>query len=658
MEGLTREQSALTDKIGEMSRKVDDLRSKADRVEGAADAMAQMVASGVAVAAPAGSGARPTPPRRRDAWGWSENAAIDADLDPSRPPGTPGRYRNFISRDPDPTVSPAAKGHEDSVVAMVFGPQPKTLNPLTSTSAATQEQIMQHVLLGAADEQWRDPYRYGPALAWRVEVSPDHREYTLFFRRDVVWHPAAVDLAKFPHLKGTHSFTAHDYKFSIDTILNPQVECAPIRAYLSDCEGVTVVDDHTAVVRWKKTVFHSIEWTIWNQYLIPRFLYAYDERGEPFPPETFGQQFNQHYYNRVGMVGCGPYRMLPYDGGEWIELERFEDWFGIREGERFPVQRIRLLVYQDPETPFLKFRAGELAILGLQSAQWKKWVRDETDPKSPFKDGRIVNYEALRPQYMYVAWKLSHPLFRDKEVRKALTLACNRQEIGQSIWAGRLVPMGGPIYPDAPAADPSLAPWPYDPQEAARILDEAGWRVDPETGVRTKTVDGARKRFEFEMVWHSPSPEYDATLKQYRNDLRSLGIVMTPVPLEWSLYLQKLHDREFEAALAGWGTNAWDQDFEQVWHSKQIEVPKSSNYVEFSNPEVDRLSDELRSEMDVEKRKEKSRRVGRVIYEEIPVTFLGWIRVKGAHWSWLKGALDHQYKTRPFIRVFPMWVER
>jgi peptide/nickel transport system substrate-binding protein len=660
-EGMARleaQQAALTDKLGEVGRKVDDVKAKAEKLEGSAETMAQMMASGARVG-PADGAARPVTTRpKRDAWGWKENAAIDADLDPSKPIGTPGRYKNFLSLDPDPVISPASKGHEEGTLAQIFGPQAKTFNPILSTSAAVQEYLETNVLLGAAEEHWQNPYNYGPGLCWRVEVSPDHKEYTLFFRRDVIWHPVAADLSKYPHLKGTHPFTAHDYKFSLDTIQNPQVQAAPLRAYFEDCAGVEVLDDHTAVVRWKNTVFHSIWWTVQWQHLVPRFLYAYDDRGQPFPPETFGQQFNEHYYNLIGMVGCGPYRMLPYDGGEWIELERFEDWFGIREGLRFPIKKIRCLVYQDTETPFLKFRAEELAILGLQSAQWKKYVRDETDPKSPFKDGRIVNYEALRPTYFYFAWKNTHPLFRDKNVRLAMSLACNAKEIHEKIWLGRLVEMRGPIFLGAPAFDPSIQPVPFDLKEAARLLDEAGWTLDSETGVRTKVVDGQKMRFEFDFIWNAPSPDADATIKQYRNDLRTIGVILNPVPLEWSLYLQRLHDREFAAAFAGWGTNAWDQDFEQVWHGKQVQKPKSSNYIEFSNPEVDRLSDELRSEMDIQKRTEKARRVGRVILENHPVTFLGWARAKGSHWAWLKNPLGHTYKTRPFIRTFPMWVER
>jgi peptide/nickel transport system substrate-binding protein len=203
-----------------------------------------------------------------------------------------------------------------------------------------------------------------------------------------------------------------------------------------------------------------------------------------------------------------------------------------------------------------------------------------------------------------------------------------------------------------------VKPLSYDPAEAARLLDAAGWKLNPETGVREKVVDGERKRFEFELVWNAPQAEFEATINQYRTDLRALGIVLNPVPLEWSIYLEKLHDKQFEAAWGSWGTNAWDQDFEQLWHSKQADEAKSSNYIQFRHPEVDRHSDELRTEMDVEKRKEKARRVGRILFEEQPVCFIGWVNVYGAHWAWLQDATARSFKTRPFIRTFPMWVSR
>jgi peptide/nickel transport system substrate-binding protein len=350
--------------------------------------------------------------------------------------------------------------------------------------------------------------------------------------------------------------------------------------------------------------------------------------------------------------------MMHYDGGEWITLERFEDWYGIHDGIRYPLQTVKLLVYNDPETPFLKLRAQELSIVSLTASQYKKYVLDETDPTSPFKDGRLVIYKGLRPQYYYIAFKNTHPFFRDRNVRRALSLACNVEAIASKIFLGRLVPMAGPIYPGSPSADPDLKPLGFDLKEAARLLDEAGWKLSSESGIREKSIDGQTRRFEFEIVGRSQAPELEALIEHFRNDLRSIGVVMTPLKLEWSLYLEKLHDRDFAAALAGWGTNAWDQDFDQIWTSKQIQVAKSSNYIEYSNAEVDRLSESLRTEMDVEKRKDAARRVGRAIFEDNPVCFVGWVRVYGAHWAWLHNAIEQQYKTRPFIRSFPAWTSR
>jgi peptide/nickel transport system substrate-binding protein len=650
---MTREVSALTDRVGDLSRKVDDLKSKADRLEGAADAMAQMVASGAVVGT---GGPAPRVPRPTRQWGWEANAGLDGTLDPERPVGTPGRYRNYLTLDPDPIPPPASEGHRDGESAQVLGSQPKTFNPIINTAASIQESVELYVCDSPATEHWADPYQLTPRLCWRVEVSPDHREYTLFFRRDAVWQPAG-DVSQYPHLGGTRPVTAKDYKFTIDTIMNPQTECAPLRAYYSDCEGVEVVDDWTAVVRWKKTVYHSISYTLVRR-LVPEHLYAYDEQGVRFPEETFAQQFNDHYYNRVGMLGCGPYRMLPYDGGEWVTLERWEDWYGAREGRSPAIRRNRLLVYNDPETPFLKLKAGELSILGLTPSHWKRYVRDETDSTSPFKDGRIVNYRGMRPTYYFFAWKNTHPLFRDVRVRRALALAFNRDVMFEKIWLNLLVPMASVIYPGSPAADTDLKPMPYDPEEAARLLDEAGWVVNPESGIREKTVDGTLRRFEFKLMWNAPQAEMEATINQYRNDLRALGIALTPEPLEWSVYLEKLHDRSYEAAQAGWGTDSWDQDFEQVWHSRQIDLPKSSNTYEYSNPEVDRLSDDLRVEMDLRKRKEKAQRIARLIYEDQPVCLLGWVNVYGAHWAWYHNAVEHAYKVRPFIRITPTWVSR
>jgi ABC-type transport system substrate-binding protein len=196
---------------------------------------------------------------------------------------------------------------------------------------------------------------------------------------------------------------------------------------------------------------------------------------------------------------------------------------------------------------------------------YRNEVLENKDPKSPFKDGRIVTWKSPRPRYAYFGWKNTHPLFRDKNVRKALALACNRQEMCQRIFGGSYEPMGAPIFPGSRDADPSLTPLPFDLKEAASMLDAAGWALDAGTGLRAKVVDGENKKFEFSLIWPSPSPEFEAMLNQYKNDLLSIGIKMNPMPMQWGVFQKKIHDREFEAMTLLWVENGWEHDFDQIW---------------------------------------------------------------------------------------------
>jgi peptide/nickel transport system substrate-binding protein len=133
---------------------------------------------------------------------------------------------------------------------------------------------------------------------------------------------------------------------------------------------------------------------------------------------------------------------------------------------------------------------------------------------------------------------------------------------------------------------------------------------------------------------------------------------MNPQSMEWAVFQKKLKDREFKAFSLLWTTNGWEHDFEQIWHSRGIQDPGSSNYIYYSNPELDRLSDDLRQEMDLQKRIEKIRRIGRLLYEDQPYCFFGWRNGFGANWSDLKNVQGSWYFLRPFLRAFPMYVAR
>lgn len=638
--------------VGVSSCQKDNLEEKIAALDQSIASLSKQVASVERQVRKGGGGpAAPTRPVR------PSRAELDAATDPTKKLGTPGRYKDFLQDDPDPEVPPEAAKYESGELGVWFGSEPKGFNFITENDASTSDLIEQYVSDSPAARHWKNPSLWKPGVCWRIEANPDFTEYTLFLRDDVRWHKPKVDLRKYPHLDGDHFVTAHDLKFTIDIIRNSQTDCAPLRGYYTDVQDVIVVDDHTLVVRWAKTLWHSISFTV-GLGIMPQFLYGFDENGRPFPPATIGQSFNDHWFNRVGFCGCGPYQFVEYEAGQRIVLERFEDWYGAADGVKYPIAKLKLLIFPDPVTNEIKIKAGEIEVGGLNSPQWKNNILDNKDPNSPFKNGEIQHAITKGANYAYFGWKNTNPLFRDKRVRKALAMACNADQICRDIFLGRFTPMASPVYPGSPEADPDLKPVPFDLEGAKRLLDEAGWKLNSSTGLREQVLDGATKSFEFTLLWPGPAPDFEAALNQYKNDLLSIGVKMNPQSMEWAAYQKKLQARDFEACSLLWATNGWEHDFDQIWHSRGIDDPGSSNHIEFRNADVDRLSDELRTTMDPAKRIEMVRKIGRILHEEQPYCFFGWRNAFSVWRSYVKNVTEHEYRIRPIRRFFPMYSTR
>lgn len=651
------------------------LHDEIQKLRGANETLIKLIARGAVRAGPApaaaGSTDQPgTEPQEepevdlgleeKPEWGWDLNEGLDKAPDPSLPVGTPGRYKNFLTLDPDGNGAPKTAPNYDGVINLDWGSDPKGFNFLLENYATLSSECQLYVLDGPANYHWKKPsaYNWSPSLCWRVEVSPDYKEYTLFFRRDPMWQPVQADVRKYPHLGGNHPVTARDAAFTFKLIQDRQSNLAVLRSYYDKLEGVEVIDDYTLVVRWKETLFTSIAWTL-GMYIMPEFVYAYDERGNRYPDVTLGQEFNQHWYDnlRLGPVGNGPYRFTKFVQSQYVEMERWDEYYGFKDQPRYPIKTRRLKIYTEVETPMNWLRRGDIDTYRLTGTRYQDWVLNETDPNSPFKDGRIETYIAPRPVYMYIGWKNTDPLFTDKRVRKALTYACDRFQMCDKVFLGRYTPMAAPIYPASDAADPTLKPYPFDLEKASQLLDEAGWKLNPDTGLREKTIDGQVVPFDFTFHFPSGSSEMENVAALYKNDLLKIGIRMTPLPVEWAQFLKGLEDRKYKAYSLSWAMDGWDHDFVQIWHSRGIQDPKSSNSIEYSNPEVDRLADALRTEMDKDKRIEYVRRIGRILYEEQPYTFFAWRKDFRSYWTYVKNFKDRYYR-RPFIRTFPMWVER
>src|SRR5262249_10357809 len=152
------------------------------------------------------------------------------------------------------------------------------------------------------------------------------------------------------------------------------------------------------------------------------------------------------------------------------------------------------------------------------------------------------------PGYLFIGWNEQRPFFQDKRGRQALTMLVNRQQLIDRVRFG-LGRIGvSPISAGSRDFNPDIRPLPYDPQRAAALLDEAGWKDPGGDGIRDK--DGTKLEVEFlGGIGGSLLPQL---LPVLREELRKAGIKMTERLIEFNVMQENLKDHRFDAFAQGW----------------------------------------------------------------------------------------------------------
>lgn len=494
---------------------------------------------------------------------------------------------------------------------------PKSFNTITSNDGTLNAYVGTYVNSESfGTHSYSEPEKWVKLLADRIEITDDYKEYTIYLKRGVKWHRPQVDWSnkRYDWLKGDHELTARDVKFTADLILNPQVECPQLRNYYEDLDKVEIIDDYTVVFKWKKKTYNSLSFTVgFNP--IPEFIYGYDEDGKPFDKSVFGLRFNNHWYN-MKPIGCGPYEFVSYVQGSSLKLKRFEKY----HGEKPAISEINYQIFPDQKQNLLKIKSRDLDFGVLYPTDYREEIMNGK-PESPFLNGEIENKTYDEMVYTYWGWNMENDIFKDRKVRWAMSYALNLDYMLHNIFLDLGQRTTGPNYIKSPGYDPSLKPIPYDLAKAAALLDEAGWKDSDGDGVRDRMRNGKKQNLEFTLLSTSGSPEWDAAQNIYKEDLMKIGVKMNISEVDWAVMQKKVEDKDFDAMGGAWGT-PWESDPYQIWHSSQASIPKSSNHINYRNPEADKVIEELRNTFDPEKRTALYRKFHKIIYDDQPYTFM------------------------------------
>jgi len=568
------------------------------------------------------------------------------------------KYENLLESDPfyekmlpemlGKNFYPHGTRHED-----LLG-RPETLHPFNSYKEISRMHLMCGVTV--ANTALGSYEKLTPNMALKIEArplkgAPTAFEYWIFLRKDGFWQPLkqdffSGDIVLSEHFLKKHPVTAYDFKFYFNALMNENLsepKAAALRNYYKDIEEIEVIDPYTFVVRWKthlvpndtgefvpKVKYMAKQLTAGLQAL-PCFVYQYFADGQKIldddsDPNTYrvnsvwAQNFSEHWAKNI-IVSAGSWK---FDGmsDQGIRFLRNKNYYlpleVLVEGEKISFKESFEGIWQD-------FKAGKIdncILAPNQLGEYKDFLQSPLYQSQKEAGNEIKSLEYVAMSYNYIGWNQKKPLFQSKNVRVALTMAINRNRIIQQNLNGMGVPITGTFYPFSPAYDPSIQPWPFDPERAKQLLEQEGWVDLDGDGIREKMIDGKAVPFRFTLNYYVKNLISKIISEQVSTALKEIGIDCRLNGLDIADLSHAFEDKTFDAIYFGWALGTPPEDPRQIWHSSGANEKGSSNAISFQNAEVDSIIDQLQYEYNPEKRQALYYKFDHLIHEEAPYTFL------------------------------------
>ncbi len=343
-------------------------------------------------------------------------------------------------------------------------------------------------------------------------------------------------------------------------------------------------------------------------------------------------------------LAFGPYKVVEVVSGARVVLARNATWWGQKPAfERITVRIIEKTSALEANllSGAIDLIAGELGLPIDQALAFEK--RHGARFAISYKPGLI---------YEHLDLNLDNPLLADKRVRKALVYALDRETVSQRLFAGRQPVAHSSVSPLDWIYDPDVPAYPYDPDKAKALLDEAGWSAI-EKGIRH---NAAGERLTLELMTTAGNRSRELVEQVLQSMWRQVGIdVRIRNEPARVFFGETVSKRKFTGA----AMFAWLSSPESVprttLRSDQIPTEANAwsgqNYTGFKNAEMDALIDAIEIELDRGKRKDLWRRLQRLYVEELPVIPLYWRAAPFVLPKWLSGLhpTGHQGTTTLWI---------
>ena len=446
---------------------------------------------------------------------------------------------------------------EPGILTVAIYTAPNNLDPRygTDTASSRAHQLIFNNLV-SLDEKMQ----VAPNLASRWETT-DYRTYRFHLRQGVRFHDG-------------HELTARDVVYTYEYILDPKTN-SPWRGAFQLVEAVTAVDPYTIEFVLKK----------------PTGSFLVNLVAVHIVPFGAGRELREH------PIGTGPYQFVRYLVDDRLELKSFPGYF-----DGLPRNRgIVLKVVPDDIMRALELRKGTADI-----------VVNDMAPDMAYQ----LEKEGLRltkspgANYQYLGFNMRDQVLQDQRVRYAIGYAIDRHAIVEYLRRGLAIPAVSMISPANWAFEPGVFDFTYDPEQARRLLDEAGY-PDPDG-------DGPRSRLTLSLkVSNTEFNRLQSSVIQ--QNLRDVGIALDLRTYEFATLYADILKSNFQMYTLQWagGATADPDILRRVFHSQQV-PPVGFNRGHLDDAALDRLLDEATLATSMDERRALYGKVQRRVAELAP----------------------------------------
>jgi peptide/nickel transport system substrate-binding protein len=484
---------------------------------------------------------------------------------------------------------PAAEPVRGGTLVVAIDSDPGTLNPATTTSGSvhTASELMFNGLVGL-DENL-EPV---PELAESWEVLEDGALYRFRLRDGVTWHDG-------------RPFSSADVKYSFEEVLltlHSRTQASVGNAL----ESITTPDPLTVEFRFGQPyapLLQQLDAT--EAPIVPMHVYQGTD------PAT--NPANQ------APTGTGPYEFVSYTPGAEIRMARNENYF--EPGLPY-LDEVVMRVIPDEAAQVNALRAGEVdwlfGVPGPERAAFESDPAFDTLQTSVNPGGANC--------IMTVSFNLDRPVLQDVNVRRALSLALDRQQFVDRVLFGDGRVADAPISSGISFAHAEdLEGYPlHDAARAERLLDEAGWTRPAGGGTRVASgVPGVPDGTPFAIDFLA-FPSFNQYGELYRAQLAAVGVEVALRPLDPPVFADTVFaQRNFDTNIISY-CNGTDPEIgvKRMYLSTNISSTPFSNAAAYRNPAMDALFAQAQTTVEPEERAEVYRQIQQLAVDDAPYAWV------------------------------------